>query len=99
MDSKVTRQEVLWIPENRQISLDGDLNGSTVRIWTLYHTDPEAKPELPYTPVHGTNAFLEDYVHDWNHHKGLLRYYSRAIHSKVWILVEYMAPRKSRRKD
>ncbi len=78
MDSNVIRQEVLWIPESRQAPVVGDLNGSTVRIWTLYqHMDPDVKPELPYTPTHGMNAFLEDYVHDWNHQKGVLRYYSR----------------------
>jgi hypothetical protein len=95
MDQNIERQEVLWVPENRQVSVEGELNGRTVRIWSLYnHTDPNQKPDLPYTPVHHGNAFLEDYIHDWNHRQGILRYYSRAIFSNLWILVEFKTPRK-----
>lgn len=100
MDQDIVRQEVVWVPENRQVLIEGDLNGSTARIWTLYNnTDPNVRPELPFTPVHHGNAFLEDYVHDWHHQRGILRYFSRAVYSNVWILVEFRAPRKSRKKD
>ncbi len=101
MDQEIVRQEVFWVPENRQVLIEGDLNGSTVRIWTLYdYTDPEVRPELPYTPVHHGNAFLEDFGHDWHHihQRGVLRYFSRAVHSNVWILVEFKAPPKNRKK-
>lgn len=95
MDQGIVRQEVLWISDTRQVQFEGELNGRTVRIWSLYnHTDPSVRPELPFTPVHHGNAFLEDYVHDWHHQQGVLRYFSRAVPSNVWILVEFKAPAK-----
>lgn len=56
------------------------------RIWTLFG---EKSPELPFVPVHNVNAFLEDFVHDWNWAGGKLRYYSRVTDRPVWILLEY----------
>jgi hypothetical protein len=88
---KVIRQEVLWVPESRRVPV----TEFPYRIWTLYgHTDPEVRPALPMTPVHRNGAFMEDYVHDWNVRsvgtpEMVLTYYSRAMDSRVWILVEY----------
>jgi hypothetical protein len=91
MERKVLRQEVLWIPESRRVPFTGIVEGGNLRIWTLYpYTNPDEPPALPYRPAHHHNAFLEDYVHDWNVEKGFLRYYSRAIDSRVWILLEHM---------
>jgi len=95
MESKVLRQEVLWVPEDRRVPIQSkeELSGANLRVWTLYlHTDPDVKPELPYIPQHQHNAFLEDYIHDWTHDRvrGCLRYGSRAMESKVWILVEHV---------
>lgn len=60
------------------------------RVWTLYlECNPKRKPEPPVHPVHMGGAFLEDFVHDWNTQGTTLRYYSRAMDSEVWILVEY----------
>ena len=82
----VTRTEVVWVPKSRLAKLqgmkpgkDGKL-GRPFRVWTLYReSDPNKKPAPPSPPVHNNGAFLED----------TLRYYSRAIESEVWILVEY----------
>lgn len=94
----IIRQELLWIPFSRQARIEGELNGSSVRIWTLFlNMDSEEKPGLPIKPVHNVNAFLEDYVHDWVYRNGILRYFSRAVHSNVWILIEHKAPRKVRK--
>ncbi len=96
MPRQVTRQEVLWVSSSRQVPFEGTVERGNLRIWTLYpHTDPDNRPELPYQPVHNVNAFLEDYVHDWNVQGGVLKYYSRVIHSDVWILIEHMEPYRS----
>lgn len=69
------------------------------RVWTLYLHDQEASPPaLPFVPVHNRNAFLEDYVHDWNWYPGrgdrpaALDYASRCMDRPVWILLEYWEP-------
>lgn len=89
----VTRTEVVWIPKSRLVKLPGMKPGKRpFRVWTLYANigDPSNKPGAPVPPTHHVNAFLEDFIHDWNIQGGdTLRYYSRAIESEVWILVEY----------
>lgn len=89
-EPEVKHQEVYWIPKDRKVSIT-DQGKRPFRVWTLFlETDPDKKPSLPITPSHRGNAFLEDYVHDWNIERGnVLRYYSRAIQDSVWILVEY----------
>lgn len=87
-DPQVINQAVYWVSEDRRFPMDPAPPGTRYRVWTLYSTDPNVRPELPMQPVHHHNAFLEDYVHDWNLNGGVFRYYSRAVHSKVWILVE-----------
>lgn len=64
------------------------------RLWTMVHArDPDKSPALPVTPRHHHNAFLEDYIHDWNWRVkddvALLKYYSRASDGRVWLLLEY----------
>lgn len=99
MEAIVLRQEIVWIPESRWVErAEPVLTGLNARIWTLYtHLDLASPPQLPIVPRHGFNAFLEDYIHDWNHTSGRLRYYSRGIDSRVWILIEHLK-RPSRRK-
>ena len=84
----VCRQELHWVPESRKVSMP--TGERPYRVWTIYGTD---SPKLPFTPVHNENAFLEDYVHDWNLRQTLLgwvlNYYSRVAHHDVWILVEF----------
>lgn len=58
------------------------------RLWTLF-ASPEAQPTLPIVPIHHHNAFLEDYLHDWNWRNGELRYGSRVTSGRVWLLLEY----------
>ncbi len=63
------------------------------RVWTLYHyTDAAKPPVLPFLPVHHHNAFLEDYVHDWNIRNGMFRYGSRVTTKPVWVLLELVNP-------
>lgn len=101
-DPVILRQKVLWVPADRRVPIDStvELTGANTRIWTLFATDPDVKPELPIVPRHHHNAFLEDYMHDWNHEKarGYLRYASRAAEGSVWILVEHLKrpPRRKR---
>lgn len=60
------------------------------RVWTLqHHTTVAGRPELPFAPVHLTNAFLEDKIHDWNWRAGVLTYRSRVADGPVWLLLEY----------
>lgn len=97
---RVLSQAVYWVPESRRVELPGkERTAANTRIWTLYmHSDSNVTPELPYTPQHHVNAFLEDYVHDWNHQNGTLRYGSRASEGKVWILVEDLLPFSRKKK-
>lgn len=87
----VMRTEILWVPASREVVLPGMRKARPYRVWTLTGSmgDPSAKPPAPKPPVHHVNAFLEDHIHDWNMTGNILRYYSRAVHSEVWILVEY----------
>lgn len=60
------------------------------RVWTLFMEKDESKPpKLPITPVHRVNAFMEDYVHDWNVFRGKFLYASRIEDGGVWLLLEY----------
>jgi hypothetical protein len=100
------RQELLWIPERtekyQQLSVDYPFKTKPDRVWTLYPcTNPDLKPVLPLKPIHGNGAFLEDYIHDWNirsakaNSKPQFVYASRACDGGVWILLEFIGPRKN----
>ena len=90
------RQEVVFYPYDLMI---GQQQRNTIsvpkkpdRVWTLFRPPegwPEEGPRLPIVPVHHHNAFLEDYVHDWNWRDGIMRYYSRVTIGRVWLLLEY----------
>lgn len=68
------------------------LDRKPTRVWTLFRfTRKDQPPTLPFVPQHRTNAWLEDYVHDWNIHAGLFCYGSRVTDEPVWILLEYDA--------
>lgn len=63
-------------------------------VWTVLRaTDEAQKPELPLTPVHRSNAFLEDVMHDWAIRAGYLHYFSRIVDFEeepgVWLLLEW----------
>lgn len=58
-------------------------------LWTLCDNDPRCVPDLPFHPHHNVNAFLEDFIHDWNIRCGELIYRSRVAHGPTWILLEY----------
>lgn len=58
-------------------------------VWTLpHHTNPNAPPPQPFTPTHGRNAFLEDYIHDWTMQGRRFLYRSRVADRGVWVLIE-----------
>lgn len=90
-EKKVVRQEVRWVPESRIVEYAGAKR--PFRVWSLYSTDPTVTPELPITPAHHHNAFLEDHVHDWIEcvveGKTCIRYFSRVAQSGLWILLEF----------
>lgn len=94
-EKKVVRQEVVWLdfPVTKTFPTGEE---KPFRIWTLFvDGDKDKKPELPIVPVHNQNAFLEDFVHDWNvqfdreSQRRSIRYYSRVVDRPVWILIEY----------
>lgn len=90
---KVVRQEILWVPSSRLVEVNFTRDNRPFRVWSLHENDPSKKPELPFNPVHHHNAFLEDYVHDWNivniGGKKMLKYYSRVALDNIWILLEF----------
>lgn len=47
------------------------------------------EPELPMVLIHGTNAYHEDEMHDWQWNDGWLRYYGRGHGEDVWLVLEY----------
>lgn len=81
------RQELHWVDSSRRVSLPG----KPKRVWTVIdQTLPFSKPELPMTPVHLQNAFMEDHVHDWTMvSPTTMQYYSRVAKDSVWILCEF----------
>jgi hypothetical protein len=94
--AKSASQMAVWLPplggecEFGQRSIAVAKKPSTV--WTLYTQRGEAdRPAIPFKPQHNVNAFLEDYVHDWEWANGKLRYYSRVVGAQdgVWLLLEY----------
>lgn len=88
------RQRVIFYPHELKLfsgpNPSIELDEKPKLLWTLaLERDGNKEPELPIIPVHGRNAFLEDFVHDWNWSNGKLRYYSRISNGGVWLLLEY----------
>lgn len=67
------------------------VEGRPRRVWTMFmYCDESEPPTLPIVPVHRVNAFMEDYVHDWDvDRNNNFRYYSRITDEPVWVLLEY----------
>lgn len=94
---KSVMQKLLWIPPGE----DRGAMALTVppipykgqrpnRLWTLLGcVDPKVKPPIPERLIHLENAFLEDYIHDWNIRAGFLHYYSRTTDGGVWVVLEF----------
>lgn len=90
----MNEQRLLFFPHPLEIGKGPapavDLPEKPTKVWSLYHhTDEASPPDLPFTPTHMRNAFLEDYVHDWNWNGGKFRYFSRVTAGRVWLLLEY----------
>lgn len=79
----------------RAVPIPVDFDESEVaRVWTLLgETDQANPPALPFVPMHGRNAFLEDWMHDWNIITGKFHYGSRIADHDVWVLVEMKSPK------
>lgn len=91
------KQSLIWIPVAEAgnsfvpkvppIPFDGE---EPSRLWSLLMCrDHDTPPELPFTPVHHKNAFMEDKIHDWNIRNKHLHYYSRVSSGGHWALLEY----------
>ncbi len=86
------RQELIWMPKGIDVGAPClrcrlDYNGERPkRLWTILGQE---KPILPMIPSHGVNAFLEDYIHDWDIVNGKLQYYSRISEGECWLLLEF----------
>lgn len=89
-------QELVWMPKSTlpepRMNCSVPFTGSKRpdRLWTLYlHTDKNQPPSLPFKPIHNENAFIEDYMHDWDISNGKLKYFSRVCFGGVWLLLEF----------
>jgi hypothetical protein len=90
-------QHLMWIPPGEDTgapSFKVSLlnwpwpNRIPIKIWSIFS---EKKPELPFIPKHGVNAFLEDAGHDWQIINNKLKW---TAHSSLqeeghWILIEF----------
>ena len=93
----MSKQSLIWIPLGKPINEDHykvdpiPYKGEKPKkLWTLYEElYSNRRPQLPYKPVHLVNAFLEDYVHDWDINNGFLHYYSRVTNGGNWALLEF----------
>ncbi len=90
------RQVLLWIPfapkgalsVARPIPVDFTAK-EVASVWTLPSSrNPSIPPALPLHPVHGRDAFLEDYGHDWTVRAGNFIYRSRITDQPTWVLVQ-----------
>jgi hypothetical protein len=87
------KQKLIWMPvkpQNMGHRAEVEYSGpKPTHLWTLFmETDEDKKPRLPIVPVHLKNAFIEDFVHDYNIRGGKLHYYSRVTDRPLWILLE-----------
>lgn len=79
------RQEVHWVGPDRLVRA---VTTQPTRVWEVRGT---ARPELPYRPTHGVNAWLQDVGHDWSMRGpgGCLRYSPGGGHEGAWLLCEW----------
>jgi hypothetical protein len=95
---KIISQKLLWIPEGKDV---GATHKKCVvkytgkvpyRVWALpSFRKKEDKPQLPYSPVHHKNSFLEDKMHDWHIVQDKFLYHGcMATEGSVWLLLEFI---------
>ncbi|MGD1524130.1 hypothetical protein [Vibrio owensii] len=63
--------------------------GKPDRVWTLPFRNTDIVPPIPYKPIHGDSAYLEDHGHDWNVFRDKFIYRGRGSHGGCWLLFEY----------
>lgn len=85
IDSWYKSNEPGSLPIAKPVPYDGP---KPSRVWTWLNDSPVG-PGLPAAPVHGVNAFLEDYAHDWNIRGGMFIYRSRVSDRSCWVLLEF----------
>jgi len=93
------KQSLLWIPIGKPVEWNDELvkvdpvpykGKKPTRLWTLFEElYSNKRPNLPFKPVHHQNAFIEDYIHDYDIKDGFLRYYSRVSSGGNWVLLEF----------
>ena len=81
-------QILIWIPKGaKSITYKGK---KPKWLWSLIgEKKEEKKPKIPFIPIHRKNAFLEDYLHDWDIISNKLIYRSRFSDGGHWLLLEY----------
>lgn len=93
-------QKILWMPvptgnttvtgQPGIITVDYMFCQRPFRLWTLYqHINLDQPPEIPYSPQHNVNSFLEEWSNDYNIRKNKLYFYSRVRRGGHWILLEF----------
>lgn len=90
------KQELLWIPEGVDTGAFAKLcrvaytGPKPARVWTLLNECAQLIPPImPFVPKHHHNAFLEDYMHDWDIRQGMFHYHGVARDGNNWILLEF----------
>lgn len=91
LKTATVRQTLLWIPPRTRGTIAVPYAGPKPdRTWTLPRERNETTPPaLPFYPVHGLNAALEDMEHDWKVQGGIFRYSSRSTEGECWVLLEF----------
>jgi hypothetical protein len=98
-------QKLLWIPkaipDNTirgysipliKIDFSENHKDRPFLFWSLLGCTKENEPPLlPYIPISFSNAWLEDFIHDWNIVNGKLKYNSGS-EGNHWVLLEFKNP-------
>lgn len=79
------RQELVRLPAG-EFFLQYPYPAPPARLWALPGGE---RPMLPFFPVHGRNAFLEDIGHDYSIRNGVLRFASHREAGDLWLLLEF----------
>lgn len=80
----MSTQVLVWVDKKLTVAVTTKPN----RVWVV-PGDKKHKPSLPYTPLHGSNAFLEDEGHDWHWERGVLKHRGIRPDGNTWLLLEY----------
>ena len=95
------RQELIWMPPQDGWPMKAPWKfgpGRPLRLWSLPKYDKESHPpQLPYQLKHGTTAYVDNFMDDYQIKGGELFYYSHYISKGdlkdqgIWLLAEFRA--------